>query len=60
MKDSFNFECANPLVRIVPVSWVILGCIAGDRPQNLNTKLAHVHEQSEFTYSAYLVAAGHL
>jgi len=28
--------------------------------QNATTKLAFVHEQSEFTYGAYLVAAGHL
>ena len=28
--------------------------------QNVTTKIAHVHEQSEFTYGSYLVAAGHL
>jgi len=28
--------------------------------QNVTTKLAHVHEQSEFTYGGYLVAAEHL
>jgi len=28
--------------------------------QNVTTKLAHVHEQSEFTYGGYFVAAGHL
>jgi len=39
---------------------VILGYIPGDRRQNLKPKLAHVHEQSEFTYSVYLVAVGHL
>jgi len=27
--------------------------------QNVTTKLAHVHEQSEFTYGGYLVAAEH-
>jgi len=34
--------------------------IAGDRRWNLKTKLAHVYEQSEFIYSAGLLAAGHL
>jgi len=29
------------------------------RSQNVRTELAHVHEQSEFTYNASLVAAGH-
>jgi len=28
--------------------------------QNATAKFAHVHEQSEFTYGAYLVTAGHL
>ena len=28
--------------------------------RNSGSKLAHLHEQSKFTYSAYLVAAGHL
>jgi len=27
---------------------------------NVTTKLAHVHEQSEFRYDGYLVAAEHL
>ena len=35
-----------------------LGYIVCDRRQNLNPKFAQVAEQSEFTYSAYLVAAG--
>jgi len=47
------------MFRIVPVSWVNLG-FAGDCRQNLKTNFAQVPEQSEFTYSAYLVAAGHL
>jgi len=29
-------------------------------PENLNPKFARLPEQREFTYSAYLVAAGHL
>jgi len=28
--------------------------------KNVTTKLAHVHEQSEFAYGSYLVAAEHL
>ena len=42
------------------VAWVNLGYIAGDRRQNLKPKFALVPEQSVFTYSAYLVTAGHL
>jgi len=42
------------------VSWVNLGYTTSDRRQNLKMKFAYVCEQSEFTYSAYLVAAGHL
>ena len=44
-----------------PRRWMIIRVKpTDDRRQNFKTKLAHVHEQSEFTYSAYLVAAGHL
>jgi len=60
MNGGFSFDAANCMVRIVPVAWVNLGYIAGDRRQNLNTKFAHVHEQREYTYSACWVAAGHL
>jgi len=34
--------------------------IAVKNQQNVTSKLAHVHEQSEFTYDGYLVAAEHL
>jgi len=34
--------------------------VAVKNQQNVTTKLAHVHEQSEFTYDGYLVAAEHL
>jgi len=34
--------------------------IAAEVQQNVTTQLAHVHEQSEFTYGGYLVAAEHL
>ena len=30
------------------------------KPKNSESNLAHVHEQSESTYSAYLEAAGHV
>jgi len=46
------------MFRIVPVAWVHLEYIAGDRRQNLRPKFAQEPEQSEFTYSAYLEAAG--
>jgi len=39
---------------------MILDLILGFRRQNVKTKLAHLDSQSEFTYSTYLVAAGHL
>jgi len=45
---------------MVPVSCVNLRQIAGDRRPNPKSKLAQVLEQIEFTYSAYLAAAGHL
>ena len=60
MNDGFSFDSANRTFRVVPVAWVNLGNIAGDRSQNLKTTFAHVHEQSEFTYDAYFIAAGHL
>jgi len=60
MNNGFSFGSANRMFRIVPVARVRLGQIAGDRRQNLKTKFAQVHEQSKFTYSAYVVAAGHL
>jgi len=34
--------------------------IAVRSPKEDTKKPAHVHEQSEFTYGAYLVAVGHL
>jgi len=34
--------------------------IAVKNQQNVTTKLALVHEQSEFAYDGYLVAAEHL
>jgi len=60
MNDGFSFDSANRMFRIVPVAWVNLGCIAGDRRQYLKTTLAQVPEQSELTYSVHLIASGHL
>jgi len=60
MHDGFSFDSSITCSEWFRVSWVNLGCIAGDRRQNLKTKFAHAHEQSEFTDSAYLVAAGHV
>jgi len=59
MNDGFSFDSANRMFRVVPVSWVNRGYIADYHRWNMKTKLAHVHEQSEFTYNTYLVAAGH-
>jgi len=58
MNDGFSFDTANRMFRIVPVSWINLGYIAGDRRQNVNTTFAQVSEQGESTCSVYLVAAG--
>jgi len=60
MNDGFSFDSTITGSELFRVSWVNLGQIAGDRRQNLKTKFAHVHDQSEFTYNAYLVAAWHL
>jgi len=45
------------MLRIVQVARVNLGETAGDGRQSVRTILDQVPEQSEFTYSAYLVAA---
>jgi len=55
MNDVFSFDLVSRMFRIVPVSRVNLRYIADDRRQNLNTKFAHAHKHSEFTYSAYEV-----
>jgi len=58
MKDSFSLDSLITCSELFRVSWVNLGYIAGDRRQKLKKKFAWVPEQSEFTYSAYLVAEG--
>ena len=60
MNDGFSFDSSITCSELFRVSWVHLGYIAGDRRQNLKPKFAQVPEQSEFTYSVHLVAAGHL
>jgi len=60
MNDGFSFHSSVTCSELFRVAWVNLGYIAGDRRQNLKPKFAQVLEQSEFTYSAYSVAAGHL
>jgi len=59
MNDGFSFDSSITGFELFRVSWVNLGYIAGDR-QNLKPKFAQVPEQSDFTYSVYLVAAEHL
>jgi len=60
MNDGFSFDSAITCSELFRVSWVNLGCIAGDRCQNLKPKFAQVPEQSDFTYGVYLVTAEHL
>jgi len=60
MNDGFSFDSSLTCSELFRISWVNLGYIAGHRRQNLKPKFAQVPEQSGFTYSAYLVAAGHL
>jgi len=60
MNEGFSFDFSITCSKLFRVSWAHLGYIAGDLRQNLQPKFAPVLEQSEFSYSAYLVAAGHL
>ena len=64
MNGSFSFDSANHVFRVLPGFMGESLVIAGDRrqklKQNVTTKIAHEHEQSEFTYGGYLVAAEHL
>ena len=58
MNDGFSFDSSITCSELFRVSLINLGYIAGYRRQNLKPKFAQVPEQSEFTYSAYSVAAG--
>jgi len=60
MNDGFSFDSANRVFRVLPDFMGKSLVIAVKNQQNVTTKLAHVHEQSEFTYDGYLVAAEHL
>jgi len=60
MNGGFSFDSANRVFRVFRVSWVNRRWSPSEVQHNVTTKLAHVHEQSEFTYGGYLVAAEHL
>jgi len=60
MNDGFSFDSSIARYEFFRISWVNRWWSPSEVQQNVTTKLAHVHEQSEFTYGAYLVAAGHL
>jgi len=57
MNGGFSFDSANRVFRVLPG---FMGKSLVEVQQNVTTKLAHVHEQSEFTYGSYFVAAEHL
>jgi len=59
MNGGFSFD-SNRVFRVLPGFMGKSLVIAVRVQQNVTTKLAHVHEQREFTYGGYLVAAGHL
>ena len=64
MNSGFSFDSANCVFRVFPgfmgKSWVNRRSPSEVQHNNVTTKLAYVHEQNEFTYSCYLVAAEHL
>ena len=60
MNGGFSFDSANRVFRVLPGFLGKSLVIAVRSSTEPNNKLAHVHEQSEFTYVGYLVAAEHL
>jgi len=60
VNDGFSFGSSIACSMFFRVSWVNRWRSPSEVQQNVTTKFAHVHEQREFTYGAYLVAAGHL
>ena len=60
MNGGFSFDSANRVFRVLPGFMGKPLVIAVRSQRNVTTKLAHVHEQSEFTYGGYLVAAEHI
>jgi len=55
----FRFDSANRVFRVLPSFMGKSLVIAVRSSTKRTTKLAHVHEQSEFAYGGYLVAAEH-
>jgi len=60
MNDGFSFDSSVACSEFFWVSWVNRWWSFSEVQQNVTTKLAHVHEQSEFADGGYSVAAGHL
>jgi len=60
MNDGFSFDFLIACSEFFRVSWVNRWWSPSKVQHNVTTKFAHVHEQSEFTYGDYLVAAKHL
>jgi len=60
INHGFSFDSSVACSVFFRVSWVNRWGSPSGAQQNVTTNLAHVHEQSEFTYGGYLVAAGHL
>ena len=60
MNDGFSFDSSIACSEFFRVPWVNRWLSPSKVQQNVTTKLAHVHEQSEFAYGGYLVAAEHL
>jgi len=58
--DGFSIDSSIACFELFRVSWVHRWRSPLEAQQNVTTKLAHGHEQNEFTYGGYLVAAGHL
>jgi len=60
MNDGFSVDSSIARSEFFRVSWVNRWLSPLEAQQTVTTKLAYVHEQSEFTYGAYLVDAGQL
>ena len=60
MNGGFSFDSANRVFRVLPGFMGKSLVIAVKSSTQVKTQLAHVHEQSEFTYGGYLGAAEHL
>jgi len=58
INDGFSFDSSIACFKFFRVSWVNRWWSPSEAQQNVKIKLAHVHEQSEFSHGASLVAAG--